>query len=117
MTKYDLKRRIKGARRGRRGRYPADLKNAVNEYADLRKAAGLTFKEVAAELGISRHTMVGWRTLKGPKKKLRRVRVVKSSRRPKNEVGAESVTVRFPNGVTVDGLNIPEVAELMRSLS
>jgi hypothetical protein len=117
MTKYDLKRRIKAARKSGGGRFPVDLQQAVNEYAELRQAGGSTFREVAAELGVNWHTMMGWRKRKVTKKKLRRVRVVKPSRRAKNEGIAKTVTVRFPKGVIVDGLDIQQVAELMRSLS
>jgi len=78
----------------------------------------LAFEEVAAELGVNWHTMMRWRKRKRPKKRaLRRVKVVKSSRRTENKASGKSVTVRFPGGATVEGLDIAQVAELMRSLS
>ena len=117
MTKYELKRRIKATRKRSGSRYPADLQRSIEEYAELRQAAGLSFREVADELEINWHTMMGWRKRKQTRKKLRPVRIVADRRQPKAKASAKTVTVRFPSGVTVDGLDIGQVAELMRSLS
>jgi hypothetical protein len=117
MTKYELKRKIKATRKRRGSRYPAALQRSIEEYAELRQAAGLTFREVADELGINWHTMMGWRKRRPSQKKLRPVRVVADRRERRARPSAKSVTVRFPSGVTVDGLDVAQVAELMRSLS
>ena len=117
MTKYELKRRIRAARKRRGSRYPVDLQRSIEEYSELRQAAGLTFREVAGELGINWHTMMGWRKRKQARKKVRPVRIVADRRQRQAKPSATSVLVRFPSGVTVDGLDIAQVAELMRSLS
>ncbi len=117
MTKYELKRKIKATRKRRGSRYPAALRRSIEEYAELRQAAGLTFREVADELGINWYTMMGWRKRKQSHKKLRPVRIVADRRERRAKQSGKTVTVRFPSGATVEGLDIAQVAELMRSLS
>ena len=114
MTRYDLRRGIKAVRKNGGSRYPQELRDAVLDYAELRQADGHTFNEVAGELGLNWHTMMGWRKRSGRSGKLRPVRIAK---RPPPEQGDEkTATVRFPNGLTVEGLGVGQIAELLRSL-
>jgi hypothetical protein len=115
MTRYDLRRRIKAVRKSGGSRYPQELRDAVLEYAELRQADGHTFNEVAGELGLNWHTMMGWRKRSGRSGKLRKVKIVEPP--PPEQDDEKAPMVRFPNGVTVEGLGIDQIAALMRSLS
>jgi len=116
-TKEHLRRRIGAVRRHGGSRYPADLRKEIKRYAEARKAEGLTFRDVTAEIGMNWHTMMGWRKSKHARKALRRVKIVTPSTRPEREMSAKSLTVRFAGGATVQGLDIGQVAELIRRLS
>jgi transposase-like protein len=51
---------LRRARSSGRGRYPLDLRKAVVEYASRARQQGKSGAKVAAELGMSSHTLQYW---------------------------------------------------------
>jgi hypothetical protein len=117
MTESDLKRRIAEAKISRGKRCPTELRQAINRYSDIRRADGATAKQVAEELGIKWHTLMHWRTGKRNKKALVPVSIIKSPLEPYSEVRSRAIIIRLARGVTVEGLEVGQLAQLIRSLS
>jgi len=117
MTDGDLKRRIAEAKISRGKKYPTELRQAINRYADIRRADGVTSKQVAEELGVKWHTLMHWRTGRPKKKALVPVNIIKSPLVSHAELTAKAIIVRLGRGVTVEGLDIGQLAQLIRSLS
>jgi transposase-like protein len=99
----------------RRPGYPSDLKALAKQYTELATDAGRTRQQIARSLGIDPNTVRAWA---GPRKEkkapqgMRRVEVVETAEpRPKN-----NLVVRGPNGLTVEGLDINGVVQLLRAL-
>ena len=107
MEALELKRELAKAR-GRGGRYPAALRDAVVEYAGRAKRHGKNQRAVASELGMSLQTLCYWRALARSRGSLVAVTVVP-------EVQPE-VTVEC-GPLRVRGLDVAGVAELLRRLA
>jgi transposase-like protein len=107
MEASELKRELaKG--RGRGGRYPAALRDAVVEYAARAKRSGKNQRAVAEELGMSLQTLCYWRALARSKGGLLPVTILAE---PQPEVTVECGPLR------VRGLDVGGVAELLRRLA
>jgi transposase-like protein len=104
-----LKKRLRRARSGGRGRYPLDLRKAVVEYASRARHQGKSGAKVAAELGMSSHTLQYWQAAVRGHGQLLPVKVVAGTT-PTREVIIECGQVR------VRGLDIAGVAELLKRL-
>jgi transposase len=104
-----LKRRLRRARSGGRGRYPLELRKAVVEYARGAKRDGRSGQKVAAELGMSSHTLQYWQAAARGHGELLPVKVVAGAT-TEREVVIECGQVR------VRGLDIAGVAELLKRL-
>jgi hypothetical protein len=104
-----LKRRLRRALSGGRGRYPLDLRKAVVEYASRARQRGMTGAKVAAELGMSSHTLQYWQAAARGHGQLLPVKVVAGGTTAK-EIVIECGQVR------VRGLGVEEVVELLRRL-
>ena len=91
--------------RGRR--FTSQLRADVERYARRRAAEGASKAAIARELGVSGPTIT--RALKRPTRALVPVRVVSEPVSP--------VVVRGPCGVVVEGLDVAQVAKLMRELA
>jgi transposase-like protein len=104
-----LKRRLRRARSGGRGRYPLELRKAVVEYARRAKRDGRSGQKVAAELGMSSHTLQYWQAAARGHGELLPVKIVAGAT-AEREVVVECGQVR------VRGLDIPGVAELLKRL-
>jgi hypothetical protein len=105
-----LKKRLRRARSGGRGRYPLDLRKAVVEYASRARHQGKSGAMVAAELGMSAHTLQYWQAAARGHGQLLPVKIVAGTM-PTREVIIECGQVR------VRGLDIPGVADLLKRLS
>jgi transposase-like protein len=105
-----LKKRLRRARAGGRGRYPLDLRKAVVEYASRAKREGKSGGMVAAELGMSAHTLQYWQAAARGHGELLPVKIV-SGGTTEREVIIECGQVR------VRGLDIEGAAELLRRLA
>jgi hypothetical protein len=117
MIDSDLKRKITEARISRGKECPAELRQAIERYADIRRADGGTLKQVAEELGIKWHTLMRWRSGKRRKKALVPVSIIKSQLAPFPEVKSRAIIIRLARGVTVEGMDVGQLAQLIRSLS
>ena len=110
MDSGELKRRVRRARSGGRGRYPADLREAVLAYASRAKRRGTSGAKVASELGLSVQTLQYWRTATRRRGQLLPVAVV-AERAPERELVVEFGRVR------VRGLDLDAVTELLKRLA
>jgi transposase-like protein len=105
-----LRKRLRRARSGGRGRYPLDLRKAVVEYASRARQRGTSGAKVAAELGMSSHTLQYWQAAARGHAQLLPVKVVADATATQ-EVIIECGLVR------VRGLDIAGVAELLKRLA
>jgi transposase len=96
------------ASNARRRRFPKELRDRILSYAQSRRRQGKNIEEVAAELGMKWRTLQRWLSEQKPRR-FRRVEVVADH--------TTSVTVHAPGGVRVEGLNIADIAELIRRLA
>lgn len=98
-------------RRGRGRPYPKPLLEQVVAHALARRKAGATLLQIGDELGISWRTVSRWlidRRERRDAAGFRPVQVVAPMR---------TLTVRAPHGVVIEGLDVDDVAELLRKLS
>jgi len=96
-------------------RYPAALRHQVTAHALNRRSAGVPFRVIASDLGVSFATLQRW-VQAVPLRRLRRVEV---SELPGSRLGgSESVRpVLFsPTGYRVEGLDVAALMELLRAL-
>jgi transposase-like protein len=106
----ELRRRVRRARSGGRGRYPAELREAVLAYASSEKRRGTSGAKVASELGLSVQTLQYWRTGARRRGRLTPVALV-AERTPVCELVVECRHVR------VRGLDLEALAELLKRLA
>ncbi len=107
-----LRQRVEelGARH-RGARIPRALRGELAAYAAAERATGRSCRVIAERLGVSAESIRRWtgRTSIGNGEALVPVRVVTEP--------AATLTVWSPTGYRVDGLSVPEVAELLRRLA
>jgi transposase-like protein len=98
-------------RRGRGCAYPTPLRNRAVAYVQARRAEGASVASVGAELGICISTLLRW--TRSPRKSatFERVLVVADAATP------SALVVHGPCGLRIEGLQLAEVAELVRRLS
>lgn len=97
----------------RRGvRYSRELRRAAVEYAGRREAQGARRAAIALELGVSPLTLMRWLRDEGRpgfrKVTLREARV---------ESSARTAVLTTPAGFRVEGLDVADLAALLRALS
>jgi len=83
------------------------------EYFRRRRAAGTSLAAISRELGVKRHTLVGWTAAPEVPAAPRFVPVSVVADAP----AASKVVVHGPGGVRVEGLDLAGVAELLRRLA
>src|SRR5438128_2397344 len=107
-----LRRRVEALGSRHRGaRMPARLRAAIAVYAGNERTAGATCRVIAERLGVSAESIRRW-TKRTPARTggdLLPVRVIAEA--------AVTLTVWSPTGYRVDGLSVPEAAELLRRLT
>src|SRR5882672_3176171 len=110
-AKDELKALVVRARQEKQGRFPETLRQRLIRYAVERWRAGVSVRTVAAEIGVSGHTLSYWKAqaMGLPEAKLRPVKIVEKPRQGYAVIG--------PRGTRVDDLSLDEVAELFRKLS
>lgn len=117
MDKKDLIRRLLAVKKSKSGRYPEKLKDDVLTYTEERRSRGVSIKDIATELRMSRQTLFDWRCDAKTSHKLRRVKVKGLGTKPPTCVAKDNtIVVHFPNGMSVQELNIAQATELVRSL-
>jgi transposase-like protein len=109
MEAADLKRELVKVQNGKRGRYPATLRDAVLEYAARSKRGGKSHSKVAAELGMSVQTLCYWRAAARKRGSLMPVAIVATA--------AEREAVVELGPVRVRGLDVAGIAELLKRLA
>jgi transposase-like protein len=110
MDSAELRRKVRKARSGGRGRYSAELREAVLAYASGAKRRGTSILKVASDLGLSVQTLQYWRSASRRSGRLMPVAVV-AAHAPEREVVVECGQVR------VRGLDLEGVAELLKRLA
>jgi hypothetical protein len=98
--------------RGRGRSYPRGLMGKLLSYTVARRRQGAKLVEVAAELGMKSHTLSRWMGEKRPSASFERVVVATAAPSP-----ARKVIVYGPRGLRVEGLELSEVAELVRRVA
>ena len=99
--------------RGRGRSYPRGLMGKLLSYTVARRRQGAKLVEVAAELGMKSHTLSRWLGEKRPSASFERVEVIA----PAAPSPARKVIVYGPRGLRVEGLELSEVAELVRRVA
>lgn len=110
MDTGELRRRLRKGRRGRRGWYPAELREAALAHVSEAKQAGKTEAQIASELGMSLATLQYWRA--GARRKGQLVPVTIAA-----EAALTSALVVECGSLRVHGLDLGGVAELLRRLA
>jgi transposase len=100
--------------RGRGGRTPRALQAVVVKFSEDRHKAGASIKAISNEIGISVHTLSYWRSVhrRLPGATLAKVKVVRATERPDRP----EITVHGPRGLRIEGLSLPQLAELIARL-
>ncbi len=109
-----LKRELLRGERGRGKRYPNELRGRVVAWAQGRRQTGVSWVDIAQELGVGLDTVRRWCVSTKPvvvaSRSLLPVRIVESPAEP-----ARLVLVS-PNGFRVEGLTLTEAASLLKAL-
>jgi hypothetical protein len=100
--------------RGAGRRYPPALRRMAVEYFRRRRAAGTSVEAISRELGVKRHTIVGWTAM--PEVAATAPTFVPVSVVADPPVGPR-IVVLGPGGLRIEGLDLAEVAELLRRLA
>lgn len=98
---------------GRRGRgrpYPAELQAKIAEYVRARRAGGAALKTISAEIGVSWRMLSRWSSGTASTRRFRRVELSVAPR-------ARAFTVHGPRGVHIEGLELEQLAELLKRLA
>ena len=98
--------------RGRGRGYPKGLMGKLLSYTVARRRQGAKLVEVAAELGMKSHTLSRWLGEKRPSTSFERVEVVATA-----APAARKLIVHGPRGLRVEGLELADVAELVRRVA
>jgi DNA invertase Pin-like site-specific DNA recombinase len=94
---------------GARG-YPQVVRDAVVAYATGARSAGVTWADLATELGVSTVTLQKWCTEKAA---FRAITVAQD----RSDMSGGSFVVHGPQGLRIDNVDIETLAELWRRLS
>jgi len=116
MTKKQLRVAVASARAGRRrAKFSRELKGAVIEYCQPRRAEGSSWAELAGELGLHESQVQEWCAgrSRGARGKLKAVRLVDES---SNARSGSMLSLQLPGGATIAGLSVADVAALLRAL-
>src|ERR1043165_4197462 len=112
-AKDELKALVLRARQENQGPFPETLRQRLLRYAVERWKAGVSVRTVAAELGMSGHTLSYWKAqAMGFSEKVRPVKVIE-----KPAAKAKGYTLSGPSGTRLDDVSLDEIAELFRKLS
>ncbi len=110
-----LRRVLAGLERGRGKRVPAALKQRVARYARARHAAGVGYRELGEQLGLSPETTRRWCAAadRGRKRASAKRGLVAVELVP----GHGRAVLVSPGGYRVEGLDLQQLATLLRALS
>jgi len=107
----ELRRAVARLQRGRRERFPKDLRSKLIAYIHGRRDAGATLEQIGEEIGVNCKTVANWVSRARKRSSFCRVEVAQ-------EQGvAGALTVRGPCGVRVEGMAITDLVDLLRRLA
>jgi len=107
----ELKKRIAGLTKiGGKRQYSAALKRDVLEYVTARVSEGASEAAACNELELYQPTVTGWRGRALSTSTIRPVELTKSTT-------SRTIVVVLPGGARVEGLELRDIAELVRSLA
>jgi hypothetical protein len=110
MDAKTLRERIAQARE-KHVRIGSELQQAAIAFAERRSSAGLSWKAIGAELGMSHHTLIYWRDRHRPANGSRLARVEVVDEKPSSPI--ESFVVHTAAGLRIEKMSVQQVAELM----
>jgi hypothetical protein len=105
--------RIRGGGNGRGHRYPATLRTAITTHVRKRQAQGESLAAISRDLGVKPFTLQRWLDAGRPTG-FRPVEVAASPTTPAPTAGP---VVTMPNGLRIDGLDLPGLLVLLRALA
>lgn len=94
--------------------YPPEVRERVRAWIARRRAEGATASSIATELGLSRHSVVGWAKSRPGVPGLVPVEVV-AEPVASSHTGAPAVLVS-PRGYRVEGLDVAAIGALLERL-
>ena len=94
--------------KGKRRRYPMDLRQRLVEFVREQRAAGKQLKSIAARVGVSPTLLHRWEM-----KRAGAFRRVELQRAPST---ASRFVLRAPHGVRVEDLGVDELVTILRGL-
>lgn len=107
----ELREALVKSRQGKvRWRCPAGLRDEVVSYVQSRRDSGSSVMEIAADLGVSDSSLTRW--IAAEKNKNGRM----TSVRVKEPAMSSGVVLVTPRGYRIEGLNVADAANLLRSL-
>jgi transposase-like protein len=95
--------------RGRGQRYPSTLKERAIALARERRAAGATWVEIAASLGLHQETMRCWCNEASEPKTMRRVEIAADE-------SDKTVSIVAPSGFRIEGLSLADALTSLEKL-
>jgi len=107
-----LVRQLMGGRRGRGVRYPQAVRMEAVTFAHEALASGASLSRIAASLGLGEVTLARW--LEPERVGLRKVEILGAE--PARMPAPPGVVLVSPSGLRVEGLELAQVAELLRVL-
>lgn len=113
-----LRRALRERAPGQGKRYPAELRARAAAWVKRRRAEGMGWGLLGAELGVRWETLRSWcRTETAPPRKLARVTVVKERRRHGDDSPERTLAVVVsPSGYRIEGLALADIVSLLRAL-
>ena len=99
---------------GHRWRCPPELRSQAVEYAHKRRQAAATISEIASELGVGESTLGKWLYRKADKGGFRSVAIVPRAADIPGPDNDDRFNLVSPNGYEVSGLDVQNLAYLLR---
>ncbi len=118
MTKHEtaaLKRELAKHEKGRGKRYPVELKARLVAHAEARRRAGVSYAEIADELGLAFETIRRWCIARTPRPTSARSAALV----PVEVISAPhaAVVIVSPSGFRLEGLDVAEAVAVLRALA
>ena len=111
QKEIELRRAVEQlAMRGHAKRYPAELRKKLIGYIRSQRLAGVSVYQLGEQLGMSWRTVSRWTEDMSKRRGFKRVTVAEP------EPTSGGLTVQGRCGVRVEGLQLEQVAELLRRL-
>lgn len=121
MDAAGIRRQIAAERAAGRGRpgkgFAAEVREQAVAYAARRRAQGVSQQVLATELGLAVTTLENWRHQSAHGAIVPGFRAVQLAHEHAVEVVGSGVVVHGAHGVRIEGLDVAQLAELLRRLA